>query len=57
MMWNRVATLHAITTLKELLQDKVDMIPHRSRILPNGLRIAAPPWYKVKGLFGLQSTK
>ena len=40
MMRNWVATLHAITTLNKCLQDKVDIIPHKSRILPSSLRIA-----------------
>lgn len=32
--WNRVATLQATTTLNKLLQDKVDMMPHKSRLSP-----------------------
>ena len=36
---NRVATLQATATLKELLQDKADMMPHKSRTLPNGEKV------------------
>jgi hypothetical protein len=35
----RVSTQQATATLSNLLEDKVDMMPHKSRTLPNGTRV------------------
>lgn len=36
---NRVSTQQATATLSTLLEDKADMMPHKSRTLPNGARV------------------
>ena len=43
---NCISTLQATTTLLTLLEDKVDMMPHKARTLPNGTRVVEMvlPW-------------
>ena len=36
---NRISTQQAAATLSTLLEDKADMMPHKSRTLPNGTRV------------------
>jgi hypothetical protein len=39
MKMNRISTQQAIATLLILLEDKVYMMPHKARTLPNGTRV------------------
>jgi hypothetical protein len=39
MKMNRTSTQQATTTLSTLLEDKVNMMPHKAMTLPNGTRV------------------
>ena len=36
---NRISTQQGTATLLTLLEDKVDMMPHKAHTLPNGTRV------------------
>lgn len=53
MWWNRVTILQPTTTPNELLQDKPEMMPHKSCTLPNNehiVEIVLPHGTKCKGV-------